>query len=173
MAAHYVTCIYCKQRFNRDKEPFVQISARRYAHEECAKKHKVEQTQEEKDLQALEQYIMKLLDEPYVNARVKKQIKDFQKDYNFTYSGMLKSLVWFYDVKGNPKDKANGGIGIIPYVYRDAYNYYYSLFLAKSSNENKDIEEYKPVIKEISIFSPRVKLKQHKLFNLDNAEDGE
>ena len=172
MAAHYVTCIYCKQRFNRDKEPFVQISARRYAHKECAKKHEVEQTQEEKDLQALEQYIMKLLDEPYVNARVKKQIKDFQKDYNFTYSGMLKSLVWFYDVKGNPKDKANGGIGIIPYVYRDAYNYYYSLFLAKSSNENKDIEEYKPVIKEISISSPRVKLKQHKLFNLDDAEDG-
>ena len=28
-----------------------------------------------------------------------------------------------YDIKGNPKEKANGGIGIIPYVYKDALNY--------------------------------------------------
>jgi hypothetical protein len=47
--------------------------------------------------------------------------------YNYTYSGIHRSLEYFYEVKGNSLDKANGGIGIVPFVYQDAYNYYYSL----------------------------------------------
>jgi hypothetical protein len=46
---HKVTCIYCKAVFDRDKEPFTQISPRRYAHEECAKIHYVDKSQEERD----------------------------------------------------------------------------------------------------------------------------
>jgi hypothetical protein len=34
--AHIVTCIYCKKKFDRDKFPFVQVSQRRYAHQECS-----------------------------------------------------------------------------------------------------------------------------------------
>lgn len=166
--AHYVTCVYCKLRFDRDKEPTTQISARRYAHEECAKKHQKEKTQEEKDLEDLENYIMKLFNEPYVNAKVRKQIKDYRKEYNYTYSGMLKTLIWFYEIKGNSIDKANGGIGIIPFVYKNACDYYYSLYIAKLSNESKNIKEYKPKIKEIEIISPAVKIKKPKLFNLDD-----
>ena len=33
--AHIVTCIYCKHKFDRDKYPFVTVSNRRYAHQEC------------------------------------------------------------------------------------------------------------------------------------------
>ena len=110
MAAHYVTCVYCKERFNRDTEPTIQISARRYAHKECAEKFHIEKTQEEKDLESLEQYVMKLFDESYVNARIRKQIKDYRQEYNYTYSGMLKTLIFWFEVKGNSIDKANGGI---------------------------------------------------------------
>lgn len=169
--AHYVTCVYCKQRFDRDKEATVNVSARRYAHKECAEKHEEEKSQEEKDLEALEQYIMKLLDEPYINARVRKQIKDYQSKYNYTYSGMLKSLIWFYEIKGNSTDKANGGIGIVPYIYNDACNYYYSMYLAKLANQSKNIELYKPGVKEIEISSPRATIRQPRLFNLDDAEE--
>ncbi|WP_440972220.1 hypothetical protein, partial [Megamonas funiformis] len=67
--AHLVTCVYCKKRFDRDKIETIQISARRYAHKECAEKNQKEKSQEEQDLEKLEQYIMKLFDEPYINAR--------------------------------------------------------------------------------------------------------
>ena len=110
--AHWVTCVYCKERFDRDKEPTTQISARRYAHKECAEKNQKEKSQEEKDLEQLEAYIMKLFNEPYVNARIRKQIKDYKNQYDYTYSGMLKTLIWFYEIKGNSIDKANGGIGM-------------------------------------------------------------
>lgn len=169
--AHLVTCVYCKKRFDRDKIDTTQISARRYAHKECVEKNQKEKSQEEQDLEKLEQYIMKLFDEPYINARIKKQIKDYKAMYNYTYSGMLKSLIWFYEIKGNSIEKANGGIGIIPFIYKDALQYYYSLYLAKLSNENKNIEEYKPKIKYIEITPPSAIRKMKRLFNLDSKEE--
>ena len=78
---------------------------------------------------------------------------------------MKKALVYFYEVKGNDRKKASGGIGIIPYVYRDAYNYYYSLWLANQKNENKVIVNYKPEIREVRIPSPQLKPRRRKLFN--------
>ena len=161
--SHIVTCPFCKEKFNRDKVDFVQISARRYAHPKCYQESEKNKTQEEKDRENLEAYILKLFNEPYLNARIKKQIKDFQIEYNYTYSGMLKTLIYWYEIKGNSTEKANGGIGIIPYVYNDALKYYYTLYLAKLANENKDIEIYKPKEKVIEILPPRVQPKRIRL----------
>ena len=171
MAAHYVTCVYCGERFNRDKVPTTQISARRYAHKECADEHEQNKSQEQKDLEQLEQYIMKLFNEPFINARVRKQIKDYKKEYGYTYSGMYKTLVFWYEVKGNSIEKANGGIGIVPFIWQQAHDYYYSLYLAKIANKDKNISEYKPKPKIIEIFSPVSEpRKKLRLFNLDDEE---
>ena len=169
--AHYVICPYCNQRFDRDKEAFVMASARRYAHPACAKKHDEEKSQEQRDLEALEKYIMQLFDEPYVNAKAKRQINEFKKNYNYTYSGMLKSLIFWFEIKGNSIEKANGGIGIIPFIYQQAHDYYYSLYLAKLANQEKNIEEYKPKVKHIEIYAPINEPKKIKLFNLDDEEE--
>ena len=91
---HKVTCIYCKQIFDRDKEPAVLVSTRRYAHALCAEKANREQTQAEKDYDQLILYIRKILKESYVKKKNKKQIMDFKKQYNYTFSGMLKTLEW-------------------------------------------------------------------------------
>ena len=135
--AHNVKCTVCGQTFDRDKIQAVKVSARRYAHYSCKPDGELVPLANpvDEDLLKLEAYIEKLLGSNYNHAKVKKQIKDFKKDYDYSYSGMLKTLIWFYDIKGNPKDKANGGIGIIPFVYKDACNYYYSLYLAQIANE--------------------------------------
>ena len=39
--AHLVTCLYCGKKVDRDKIPMIKVSARRYAHPECAE-HKEE-----------------------------------------------------------------------------------------------------------------------------------
>ena len=142
MAVRMVKCKYCGVQFDRNSEPFVEVGGRRYAHKACAENKEAAIPQEEKDYQALEDYIKKLFKEDYLNAKTRKQIRDFRKEYNYTFSGMLKTLYWWYEVKGNSKDKANGGIGIVPFVYRDAYNYYLGLYLAQNANENKDILAY-------------------------------
>ena len=39
-------------------------------------------------------------------------------------------------VVGNVGTPSNGSIGIVPFVYKDAYNYYLSIFLANDQNKN-------------------------------------
>lgn len=151
--------------FDRDKVPFKQISERRYAHLTCALAAENEKSQAEKDKEDLEKYIMELLGEEYISPRVRKQMNSYVDEYNFTYSGMKKALVYFYEVKGNDKAKAKGGIGIIPYVYRDAYNYYYSLWVANQKNEHKVITDYKPVVREVRIPPPQLKPRKRRLFS--------
>ena len=90
-----------------------------------------------------------------------KQIKDFQIEYNYTYSGMLKTLIYWYEIKGNSKEKANGGIGIVHFIYNDAYNYYLGLFQAAQANKNKDLNKHVAHIKEIVIKPPKVQMKKH------------
>lgn len=170
--SHPVICVYCKEKFDRDKIPAVQVSERRYAHEECANKYKLEETQEKKDLEELEKYIKKLFNEPYINARIRKQLRDYRKEYNYTYSGILKTLVYWYEIKGNTIENVNYGISIVPYVYQQACDYYYSLYLIQLSNKSKNIEKYKPKEKIIEIFPPEFKnIKKIRLFNLDEKED--
>ena len=127
---------------------------------------------EDLDKMKLEQYINKLFHTDYVDPRIQKQIKNYIKEYNFTYSGILKSLVYFYEVKQNPVEKSNDSIGIVPWVYKQAFNYYYSIWLAQQKNTDKTVENYIP--KETEIIIPRPKPKPHKkhLFSfLDDKED--
>ena len=168
---HKVKCFYCGQIFDRDKEEAVSVGVRRYAHVHCAKTGEKVQTQEEKDRDALEAYIRKLFNTEYVDARIKKQIQKYKQEYNYTYSGMLKTLIWWFEIKGGSLEKANGGIGIIPYVYQEACNYYYALYLAQIANADKEITDYIPRERAIEILSPRAYVRPPKLFNLDDEED--
>lgn len=70
--AHIVTCIYCKKKFDRDKSLFVQVSNRRYAHPECSALNDQKKAREELDKEELNNYIMKLFNTSYVDARIQK-----------------------------------------------------------------------------------------------------
>ena len=113
---------------------------------------------------------MKLLKVDYIDARVRKQIKQYREEYNYTYSGIHKALVYFYEVKGNSTEKANGGIGIVPYVYQNAYNYYLAIWQAKQKNQDKVLHDYVPQVKEIRIPRPQRKIKKRELFTFLDEE---
>ena len=125
---------------------------------------------DEQDKEALHNYIMKLFNTTYVDARIQKQIKQYVDEYNFTYSGIHKALIYFFEVKGNSLEKANGGIGILPYCYQDAYNYYFSLWQAQQKN-NVNIEQYIPKEIEITIPSPKRKTNKKKIFTFLDKDD--
>lgn len=172
--AHNVKCYYCGKTFNRDKEPFVQVGSRRYAHKLCAEKAETHIEEVLDDKGKLEQYIMKLFGEEYVNPTVRKQINEYVDTYNFTYSGILKALTYFYEIKGNNVDKANNRISIVPYIYKDAFNYYYNLWLAQQKNKDFKIEEYHPEEIVIKIPRPQRSIKKRQLFTfLDEGEEQE
>lgn len=172
--AHYVKCPKCGKKFNRDKVQAVLISNRRYGHASCYPDNTnfvPMANPEDKDLTALKDYAKNLLGNDYNPARVSAQIKKFHTQYDYSYSGMLKALHWFYDIKKNPIYKANGGLGIIPYIYQDAFNYFYNLYQAEQNLTNG--LQYRKETKEIEIKSPRAKNKPHKLFSFLDDEKGE
>lgn len=164
-----VECIYCKSSLNRKDEDCVMIRNGKYAHKHCADlESKRELTDEEK----LDNYIMKMFGTDYVHQKVKKQINTYIKEYNYSYSGILKTLIYFYEIKGNPIEKANGGIGIVPYVYQDAYRYFYALWEAKQKNKGKVMENYVPEDVIITIPPPQRNIKKRKFFSfLDDEEE--
>lgn len=171
--AHKVKCTVCGKTFDRDKVQAVKDGARRYAHLSCKPSgEKVPMpAPENKDLTALKEYAKELLGEQYNPARINAQIKKFHEQYDYSYSGMLKALQWFYEIQKNPIYKANGGLGIIPYIYQDAFNYFYELYQAEQNLTNG--LQYKKITKEIEIKSPRAKNKPHKLFSFLDEEEGE
>lgn len=168
--AHYVTCIICKKRFDRDKYPAVLVNTRRYAHASCAGALSEEQAKEEQDRQALEEYIIQLFNLKHMDGRITLQIKKFIQDYNYTYSGILRTLKYFYEVKKNDLSKSNNGIGIVPWVYQEAYNYYYNQWLLKQKNTDKNIEEYSPHYIDIVIKEPMRQPKKRKIFTFLDEE---
>lgn len=46
------------------------------------------------------------------------------KSQGMPYKGQLLTLKYFYEIKRNSIKKSNGSIGIIPFVYAEAKNYY-------------------------------------------------
>ena len=168
MPTAYVKCLYCGEKFDRLKEPNVKIG-RRYAHKSCYEFQDAETLQRQKDEHDFFEYIKQIYGEDYNYVQIHKQAEKYIEQYNFTYSGMLKSLKWFYEVKRNNKESANGRIGIIPYIYEDAKKYYYNLYLAQQ--RNKDVKEYRLEVKEIVIASPRMYIAPPKLFDLGEEEE--
>lgn len=178
MAKHIVKCPLCGESFDTNEIQAVKVGARRYGHASCYPDNKdfvsmppkKEETKEQKDMKALKAYINEIYGKSANWILITKQIKEFQKEYQYSLSGILKTLMWFYGIKGNSPEKSNGGIGIVPFAYNDAFNYYYNLFVAQSQNENIDIESYTTKVREITIPLPAIKEKK-RFFNLEDDEE--
>lgn len=166
MAKRILKCYYCGERFDANQVPFVQVNSRRYAHKECAEKAQNEKSQEEKDLALLEEYIKNLFDISQLTPKIRKQISTYHTEKNYSYSGIYKTLKYWFEVKGNSIDKANGGIGIVPYTYDQAFRYWRALWEAQQQNEDIKVEEFVSKTKEIHIKPPSREPMKHirKLF---------
>lgn len=92
----------------------------------------------------------------FVPPLVQKQIKNFITDYKYSYSGMLKALIYGIEISKKFKpDPTFPTIAFLPYIYQDAYNYYYKLWLAEQANGKITIS--KPEVIHVVIEAPQRK----------------
>lgn len=145
------------------------INARRYAHKACAEVAEQNKTKEQKDKELLENYIKSLFGISSITPKIRKQIDTFHngKDYNYSYSGMYKTLRYHFEIKKGSIEKANGGIGIIPFVWNDALVYWRALWEAQQQNKDVEIQNFVLPVKEIHIRPPQRQPMKHmrKLFS--------
>ena len=160
-----VRCAYCKQPFDINEEPFVQVQGRRYAHKHCEEEYQNSSAAKEKrDLLKLHGHIKRILGISDIPAKIVKQIGDYVTEYHYTYEGIARALAYFYEVKQNSIEKAMGGIGIVPYVHDEAREYYYTKWLVQQLGQDRPIEEYKARQVEIKIQTPKSKSMKKKTF---------
>jgi len=167
MAAHKVKCSVCGEIFDTNKIQAVKSSARRYAHYSCMPNGtKIKIEQKDPNLIELEEYLKKIFNSDFVSPRVRKQLNQYTEEFKYTYDGILKSLKWFFEVQGRQVEETYG-IGIVPYVYKQAQEYYNTIALAKIINAEKPIEKYhQKQARLIKIKSPTLEKKEDKFFNL-------
>ena len=149
---HMVKCPYCGLSFNRDKEPFVKVSARRYAHQKCAENQDSAVLQEEKDKDQFFQCVKNIYGPEYNYVMINKQALNFIKQYGYTWSGMTGCLHWFYNINHGNLEEGHGGIGIIPYIYEDVKKYYQQRYLTENKNKNKKMRRQ---VIEFTIVPPK------------------
>lgn len=104
-------------------------------------------------------------------AKDYKLVSDYKEKYSFTYNGMNNAIKYFYIVRGNVV-KDNGVVGIVPYVYDDAQEFYN--IRVKSAELNKDIknvEELYPV-KTVKIRPKQNTVKLIDISKIGAGEDG-
>lgn len=168
MAKAMVKCLFCGKQFDRLSEPCVKVGEKRYAHKKCydEQPEDIKHSQEEKD--AFFQYIKKLYGPDYNFIAISRLAENYINQYNFSYSGMLKSLKWYYEVEHGSTENSNESIGIIPYIYEKAKKYYYNIYLAQQ--RNKDVNNYTLEVKEVVIARPRVLSTAPKLFDLGDED---
>ena len=158
-----VKCLYCGQEFYRSQTEWVKPRGNRYAHKECAMKEEVKQGV----ILQVHDKMKNILGVNYNKTKIDKQIKSLLKEGK-TEIGILRTLEYWYDIKQSSPAQANGGIGIVPYVYGEAMNYFDRQKRYKEMQQTIDIDSYiddtkilkvspKPIKKPIGV----------KLFNLE------
>jgi hypothetical protein len=135
--AHIVICPYCKLKFDADKEEYIKPNSQRYAHKKCYEEACANQKKEETDRDKVIEYIRQLFGNQNINPRVWKQLKQYTEEYHYTYKGILNALIYAFEVRKNDVSKARGGVGIVPYVYQDANQYFTDI--EKSNQKNEEI----------------------------------
>lgn len=172
MPKHIVTCKYCGQKFDINEVDYIKPTSNRYAHTTCHSLFLQNQSKEEKEKEELFAYIKELFNGDYNYILVDKTIKKLVEENKYTYSGIMGTLHYFYVVKKNPIDKANKNIGIVPYVYEEAKNYYAAIYKANEVNAGKDMTQHNTQVNVIRIASPQLPKKKKKYFKfLEEEED--
>ena len=152
--AHLVKCLYCGETFDADKEPFIKPRANRYAHEKCANGATAQQAAAANDIKkglvvdSEKEAYNELKD--YLNTLFKGKINwplaiskmQALRLQNYTYSGMRKALQWWYEIKKNSPQDVKSPLGIIPYIYEDAYKYYEAIFSVYSLFNGGQVLEF-------------------------------
>lgn len=167
--AHFVKCYNCGKKFDRDKEPFIEIRARRYAHKVCPSVDQIdEKTLKQQEQDAFYDVVKQIYGADYNFMLINSQAEDYIARYGYTWSGMRGCLHWFYDIHHGSVEDGHGGIGIIPYIYDDVKEYYQGIYKTQQENRKKKIERT-PVI--FNIQSPRAYQQPPKLIDLGDDED--
>ena len=154
-----VKCQLCGTQL--DKKDVVRFEEKNY-HAHCA-----EEMNFKMKIYSYVAQLFKFKNERKPGPVIMSQLKNFMEKYQYTYNGIYHTLVYCYDVKKMSIVKAKEGIGIVPYLYEEAQEYFKNFYkkqqvIVDSIKEQLEIEPTQMVIKKKE--SKKTKI----VYNLDD-----
>ena len=137
--AHVVKCRWCGKQFDTEKieqDKWIMPSKGQYYHRDCYEE-KIQpgavkpttQENKENEFQTWRDNIFDLIQRDLKGkcdfARITQMMTSYKAQHkDWTYKVMYYALRWFYLIRKNDWSKANGAIGILPYIYYDGTEYW-------------------------------------------------
>lgn len=90
-------------------------------------------------------YICNLFNLKSPGPKIYHQLSVLVLQKKYSYKKIKLALKYWYEVKKQSREKAGEGIGIVPYIYDDAINYFNNL---KNKQEKQSLEIQKSIEKE-------------------------
>lgn len=163
-----VECYYCKEVFKKSViKNYVPIKVRgnvKYAHASCAIK---ESTRSKSDEEKLSMEICKIFNTQYVPPNIQRQIKDYVENYNFSYNGIHGTVNYYCFFKKGEISLKNPSIHFVPYVYKEAEQFWNEVYKVKRDMQNKNPSDFKKIPREVFIKEPKRETKKKAFSFLD------
>lgn len=136
--SHIVKCRWCGEAFDTDKildDEWIMPAKGQYYHKDCWFEKQTpgairpEPKNDKDNIDHWRHCIFDLIRRDLKGecnySRITNQLASFKvKNKDWTYKGMFYALKWFYDIEGNDWKKANGAVGILPYIYYRGTEYW-------------------------------------------------
>lgn len=173
-----VMCRVCREKFDKDKtDDWIMPSNRYYYHKNCYEKWKSgsDASNDEDWVGLIYDFIARDLKVQYNFHMCESQRENFIKKHSYTNKGIYFALKYFYEVKHNNWDKGNGGIGIIPFIYKESCTYWAQKekqqtgILKMIEQQIKDRQEREPIV----VRKTKQKKEKRGSYNLDDIMNGD
>lgn len=161
-------CFYCNKTFDISKEEYNMVNQRRYAHKNC---YDTYHTADDEKINDIYTFLREEALITYDFVQCEKQREQFIKKFGYTNEGILNALKYWYKVKRQSPEKAGNRIGIVPYIYSEA-NEYYANIEKKQKQITKVVQtQMKKKAKKITIGIPEKPVNKG-FIDLDAIERG-
>ena len=155
-----VKCHFCQQLVDRDIA--IRYDEKNF-HENCYNNYKAK-----KEIFAYVAKVFKFKSETRPGPKIIAQLNSFITR-GYTYQGILNTLIYHFEVCKGSVEKAKEGIGIVPFIYAEAQDYY-KKFEYKKQKIADSIEkqlEQNPIELKLKVNSEK---KEKQLYNLEELE---
>lgn len=148
LMAHIVKCRICKQHFDTEKSDYALVGKRSYYHKSCYENWVRERNNPKADgdndfwYESIVDYLYRDVKMSIDFPKLDNQWKSFTKpEKKMTPKGIYFAVRYYYNVVNGDKEKALGGIGIVPSVYKDSAQYWTDLEMRKAGTIDAIVEQ--------------------------------
>lgn len=130
--ANIKKCLYCGGDIDISVEDYRMPRTNRYAHKKCYEEH---YNPDEDYIGVIYSFLKEEVGISYDYQQCERQRVSFIQKHGYTNEGIYNALRYFYLVKKQSPEKSGNRIGIVPYVYNEAKEYYETIAKKKKQIE--------------------------------------